>query len=276
MIARLVLIRTPLFPKVIPGILLAPYLFVPIGIILYGHQLRFDEMRLIHPITFVWMLLVMAVSYSLIFFVGRRLFKFSTPFANLLAAGSAVCGASAMAVISPIVEAEPDELGAGLISNTLLVIASLLSLQAIASAVSPQLFASVSGAVLQQTGFVHMAVDKGPLQDFAILLKTTRVALLIIIVPIIYYSLHRRFFFPWYMILFVVMGIISSSGNIPPSAVDGLKLAYGLIFTSALASIGLNANIMTVGKRLFQPLLLTYIVFIIAAALFLGGESLLH
>ena len=276
MVFRSVLAPTPVFTKLIPGIILAPYLFVPFGIILYGNQLRFDQLAKVHPITLAWMLVVMAISFALIFLLGMKVLKLPTPLALLLSVGSAVCGASAITVVSPVVEADPDEMGTALITNTLLVIACLFTLKAMASMVAPDTFARAAGALLQQTGFVHLAVDKGPLQDLAMAIKTTRVGLLIVIIPAISYILTKRIFIPWYMVLFVLMGILFSTTTFAPAVSDTIKLAYGLIFTTALASVGLNANIMSVLKRIGLPLVLTYAAFVICTAVFMGLESLLN
>jgi uncharacterized integral membrane protein (TIGR00698 family) len=276
MVVRLVVARTPVLPKLIPGMIMAPYLFVPFGIILYGAQLRFDQLAHVHPITLVWMLVTMAVTFAFIYLVGKRVFKFKNPFACLLAVGSAICGASAIAVVSPVVEADPDEMGTALITNTLLVIASFYTLAAVSSMIDPELFARAAGALLQQTGFVHMAVAKGPLQDLAMAIKTTRVGLLILIIPAIAYIVSRKIFIPWYMILFVAVGFWYSTTTIPASITDNIKLAYGLIFTTALASIGLNANIAVVVKRIGQPLILTYVAFLVSLVLFWACESLMH
>jgi uncharacterized integral membrane protein (TIGR00698 family) len=276
MLVRATIGKTKVLTKLLPGIILAPYLFIPIGIILYGTQLRFDKMGEIHPSTFLWLIVTMGFSFAAIFISATKIFKTSAPLANLLAAGSAVCGASAIAVVSPVVDAEPDELGAALITNTLLVIASLFTLKAITALVSPELFATTAGALLQQTGFVHMAVPKGPLQDLAMLLKTTRVALLVVIVPTIYYILHKRLFFPWYMVLFVMVGCLYSTTHLPSSITDAIKVIFGIIFTTGLASIGLNANILSAGKSVVKSFAATYVAFVLAGALFLTLETFLH
>ena len=276
MVARLCIGRSALLPKMMPGILLAPYLFIPVGIILYGLNLRFDELSRINANTLTWMFLTTAFSFTAIYLLATKVFGLSKPLACLLGAGSAVCGASAMTVVRPVVDAEPDELGAGLVTNTLLVIISLFMLKLISPFFTPTVFATTAGALLQQTGFVKMAVPHGDLQDLAMAVKSTRVALLIILVPVLNYMTRSKIYIPWYLILFIFVGILNSLSPFPPALTDKLKLCYGIIFNTALVSVGMNAHLAAVSRRIAVPLLITTVVFAISTAMFAVAEHLSH
>jgi uncharacterized integral membrane protein (TIGR00698 family) len=276
MVARLVIEPTNSLPKMMPGILLAPYLFIPVGIIFYGLNLRFDELARIHSSTLIWMLLTTAFSFTTIYLLSTRVFGLSKPMASLLGAGSAVCGASAMTVVRPVVDAEPDELGTGLVSNTLLVIISLFILKSISTFFVPAVYATAAGALLQQTGFVKMAVPAGDLQDLAMAVKSARVALLIVLVPVLSYISRRKIYIPWYLILFVLVGIVNSVSPFPAAIADKLKLFYGIIFNTALVSVGMNAHLSSVSRRVAIPLLITIVIFVISTVIFAGGEHFFH
>lgn len=273
MLVRLIFAKTKFMNKLLPGIILAPVLLIPFGIILYGMKFRVDKLAKVDPLSLVWLMVIMAVTLFLIYWLSVKVFKQSKKMGFLLGTGSAVCGASAIAITSPVVEADPDEMGTALVTNTLIVIASLFILKWITGLFSPEQWAAMAGSLLHQTGFVKIAVAKGPLQDLALLIKSTRVALLILIIPVVYYMNKKKLFIPWYMILFIGMGLLYSYAAPEKAVTDNLKLAYSLIFTTALASIGMNANIVNVFKRLGKPFLITLIAFVAGILLFWVGTT---
>jgi uncharacterized membrane protein YadS len=54
--------------------------------------------------------------------LGGRLFGIKTRVLLMLDFGSAVCGASAIALTAPVTECEPDETAVGLVNNTIAVV----------------------------------------------------------------------------------------------------------------------------------------------------------
>lgn len=270
MVARLGVTKTRgLTNRLLPGILLAPMLFIPLGIALYGMSFRLDQMSKLDGSVIMTALLAMLISMLAIYFLAVRVFKLSKKLAYLLGVGSAICGASAIAITSPAINADPDEMGAALVTNTLLALLSLLILKWIASWMAPQFWAMTAGALLPQTGFVKLAVV-GELQDYALLVKTLRVSMLLVLVPLTYYFVQGKLFIPWYLILFAVVGLWYSFAAPGKELTAILKTTYDLLFSTALAGIGLNANLGAVMRKIWMPLLITTSVFCVGAALYLS------
>jgi uncharacterized integral membrane protein (TIGR00698 family) len=268
MFMRLAIMKTSLLNWLTPGILLAPIIFIPLGIILYGMTFRVDQMSHLHGFLILKVLLTLLISVLLIYFLSVNIFKLSHKLAYLLGIGSVICGASAIAITSPVVEADPDEMGTALVTNTLLALISLIILKSIVAWISPQLWAATAGAFLQQTGFVKLAVS-GKLQEYALLVKTLRVSLLLVIVPLTYYLNYKKIYFPWYMLLFVGVGLWYSFAAPGKDLTNALKTTYDISFTLALTSIGMNANIIAVTRKIWKPLLVTSFVFCLGVALFI-------
>jgi uncharacterized integral membrane protein (TIGR00698 family) len=255
--------RESLYFRILPGILLAQAVLIPVGIALYGKNLDLPALRATSP----WVVLAVVGLAVLTFLLIDGLGKvagLARPMRLLLGFGSAICGASAIAIASPILECEPDDTATGLVDNTLAVLLSLAILHAwVLPNVTPKEFAAASGALLQQTGVVKMALASAGagLLHFGLLVKSLRVLLLVVAIPAVSWILKKQLYVPWYLVLFLLVAVIFSSGAIPEGASKAVNTFYDFCFASALASIGLNADIGRVVRRLGRPLVVVMVVF---------------
>jgi hypothetical protein len=87
--------------------------------------------------------------------------------------------------------------------------------------------------------------------------------------------LRRRFYLPWFLLSFVVVGVLFSYVPIPDVASQRVLDIYNLCFTAALASVGLNADVRKVGPQLLKPLALILVVFLADLGLFLATAQFL-
>ncbi len=274
MVVRLIIGRfdTALY-KVLPGVLLAQIVLIPIGIILYGKNLNLKLVVSTHPTILIQLIVITALTYVIVYWLAK-MFKLDEKMAYLLGFGSAVCGASAIAITSPVVEGEPDDTSAALVTNTILVIISLLILSKVVVAwLNPMEYANAAGALLQQTGFVKTALAGAAknVAAFGMAIKSLRVALLVIAIPAVSYILRKRIFIPWYLLAFIGFGTWYTYGTISANAAVVAAVGkYGtLSFASALAAVGMNADITKVIKKIWAPLAVTVIAFVIGIAVFM-------
>ena len=92
----------------LPGVRLGLKIFIPLGIILYGSNLSFRFSASLPPSVIALTLVSMLIFYIVIILLNK-LWKVAPKTGELIADGSAICGASAIAVMSPAVEAEPKD-----------------------------------------------------------------------------------------------------------------------------------------------------------------------
>ena len=266
--------REKVYFKVLPGIILAQSIFIPIGIALYGKNLELKVMLASSPWLFLQVVGITALTFVFMFLLGK-LFGFNERMRYLLGFGSAICGASAIAIASPVLENEPNDTATGLVDNT---IAAVISMYLLSSFVLPHVlprdFAAAAGTLLHQTGFVKMALarEAKDILEFGVVVKSLRVVLLVVAIPVVSYLIRKRVYIPWYMVLFLVVAVIFSYVPLGTQVSKGVTTVYEICFTAALVSIGMNANPVHVLKRLFKPLILIMLVF----ALDLGLWWLTH
>ena len=262
--------------RTLPGIFLAQTVFIPVGIILYGKNLDFHVLAKTNPLVAIETLGLSLVSMLLLYALGR-LIGLRGRFGLLLGFGSAVCGASAIAITSPICECEPDETAVGLVANTRVVLMAVAGFDFfVRSAIPSETYATMCGELLHQTGAVKMALQdlSADLQVLGMTLKSLRVAFLLVLIPVVSRLLRRGLYFPWYLLLFAAVGVLFSTVRMPAVALQLIGGVHNLCFASALASVGLNARIGSVLVRLPKPLLLVSGVFVAVCGLFLAMRTL--
>ena len=270
--------RDKVYFKVLPGILLAQSIFIPIGIALYGKNLEIKVMLASSPWIFLQVIGITVLTFFLMFWLGK-LFGFNERMRYLLGFGSAICGASAIAIASPVVEAEPNDTATGLVDNT---IAALISMYVLSMVVLPHVlpreYAAAAGALLHQTGFVKMTLAGGAksLLEFGVVVKSLRVVLLVVAIPTVSYLIRKRVYVPWYLVLFVVVAFLFSYVPMGAQLSKGVTTFYEICFSAALASIGMNANLLHVFKRLFKPLILIMVVFMIDLGVWWLTRTVIH
>ena len=270
--------REKVYFKLLPGILLAQSIFIPIGIALYGKNLEIKVMLASSPWIFLQVIGITVLTFVLMYWFGK-LFGFNERMRYLLGFGSAICGASAIAIASPVLECEPNDTATGLVDNT---IAAVISLYVLSTFVLPHVlsreYAAAAGALLHQTGFVKMALAGGAknLLEFGVVVKSLRVVLLVLAIPTVSYLIRKRIYVPWYLVLFVVVAFVFSFVPLGAQVSKGVTTLYEICFSAALASIGMNANFLHVFKRLFKPLVLVMLVFLIDLGVWWLTRSVIH
>lgn len=267
----------------IAGLKITPMLLIPIGVILYGAvNLDFVKITAVEPMIIFIIVFAFLGNAALIFFLSDLL-GIKPKIASLITAGSAICGASAIAITSDAVEAEPDDVSNSLIPvfiSALFGLFIFLPFLAIIFKITGIDYSIMSGALLQFTGFVREAVVNAPfagsgtsdLMSLALSVKAVRFIGLLILIPIFASFVKRKFYIPWYLIAFLAAGILFSY---TPSLAKALNpilepiLTY--LWSIAMGAIGLNANLKILfSKEGAKTLAISLISFIVTTGIFLG------
>jgi uncharacterized membrane protein YadS len=151
-----------------------------------------------HPLVIVQVVAIATTTFVAMYVIGKRL-GFKDHYLFMLGFGSAVCGASAIAVTAPVTETEPDDTAVGLVNNTIAVILCLGAVSWVLRPLMGQMeFAALAGSLLHQTGFVKMALAGAAKEvfTFGLAVKSLRIALLTISIPVVSFSCGGGFTFP--------------------------------------------------------------------------------
>lgn len=261
------------YPEVLrAGIQFSTKRFLRFAIILYGLKLNIDVV--IHQGLGLIARDIGVIAFAILLTVWLgKLLKAESSLVLLLGVGTGVCGAAAIAAVSPILKAKDEDtaIGVGIIalvgtifSITYTILRPILPLSAID-------YGIWSGISLHEIAHVALAgAPAGP--DglaIALLAKLGRVLLLVPLCFILMYWMKRRsagvaedtkIEFPWFLIGFILMSLFGSyilGKSIPVSktAMDGVSTATTFILTSAMVGLGLNVSLRDLRTKAAKPLI---------------------
>ncbi|MEW5872420.1 MAG: putative sulfate exporter family transporter [Chloroflexota bacterium] len=268
----------------LPGAQLGVRVLIPVGIILYGVNLDFTRLVGLPLPTIALTLLSMGAFYVLIFWLNR-FWGLSSKLSELIATGSAICGASAIAVLSPSIDAEPEDTSVSLLVITAAGLLGVMIYPLLKEllVMSDRNFAVLSGATLHQTGLVRVAVSSLPpdTANLGMAVKTLRIVMLapVALITGFFHALRRtseRGLHPegastgktspaafvagllrvWFLLPFVLVGFLISFVPASRSYLTVLRPWATIAFSIALASIGFMVDIESVLNTGSRPLLI--------------------
>lgn len=198
---------------------------------------------------------------------------------TLVGVGTAICGASAIAAVTPVIDADDDDVAYALstvfVFNAVAVV--LFPLVGHALSMSEQAFGLFAGTAINDTSSVVAAgyVYGAAAGQHAVVVKLTRT---LFIVPIcVALALQRSrsrggghmpsitHLVPWFLVAFVVVSAVVSV--VPPSA--SLRSAFSAVavflVTVALAAIGLSTDVAGLRRTGPRPLLLGAALWVIVS-----------
>jgi uncharacterized integral membrane protein (TIGR00698 family) len=282
------------------GIDFFPALLIPIGLVLYGVNLKFQNILEVSSLTWiVWLQLF--VGTLVIFWLADILaprFKLSQGSSLLTAVGTAICGASAIIMAAPIIKAKKDDIGRALLTITLWGIIGVLFYPFIQKffGMSKEIYALFTGMTLHQTGFVKSAASflGNDCKELALSLKLLRT---IMIVPIlIIFSVifggkkedeseinapmpnvavqdeyPKPLLMYWALGGFIITGLLFSFVPVLESYVKIIQPYSVFVWTMALTSIGLMINIRGLFKDFLRIALFGLILWLALIAVFMFG-----
>ncbi len=273
------------------GAILASRIFIPIGIIFYAiHNLNFAKISTVNTNIIGLLIVIVLVYYFVILFLGHLL-KQKKNITYLTATGSAICGASAIAITSPSVEAEPDDISISLLAVTLVAFVALFIILPFFSIIfnlTGQRHALLSGSILQFTGFVKASIQHLPrisdsmsteeLISFGSSIKAVRYLGLLVAIPLFASLNKNKFYVPWFLWAFLGAGFLGTGVYVKNpnfyanSLIPVVTPIYILSWSMAMASIGLNADV----KQLFsnngmKAIIMAFAGFVSAMVVFFVG-----
>ena len=240
-----------------------------IGIVLLGLTIGLDTLTPVIKDYFIWVSVFVIFSFLICYSIGR-LVGLDSKLNLLLSSGSAICGATAMAVVAPLIKAKPQTLLISLaiifILNTIAIIlfpifGSYLNMSAyqfgVFSALAIHDTGSVIGSALQfDSNSVEVAAS----------LKVMRTLWLIPLVIVLNYQFNTnkvKNVFPLFIVFFVLAILISNVINISYETILYINTLSKTFIAYGIFIIGLQSSNLDLSSIKTKPLMAAVTVWIV-------------
>jgi uncharacterized integral membrane protein (TIGR00698 family) len=200
----------------------------------------------------------------------------------LLGVGTGVCGAAAIAAVSPIIQAKDEDtaIGVGIIALIGTVFAISYTVLRPFLPLSAAEYGMWSGISLHEIAHVALAPAGQDGLALGLLAKLGRVLLLVPLCFILMFWMKRtgkiqgdtKIEFPWFLIGFLVMSLFGSyvlgkQISVSQAFHDGVANVTTFVLTMAMVGLGLNVNLRDLRTKAARPLMAMSITSILLSVL---------
>ena len=258
-------------PAAAPGIAFSSSVLLQLAIVLLGATLALGQILRVGARSLPVMLGTLAVALAGAAVLGRLL-AVSPRLRALIGVGTGICGASAIAAIAGIVEATSTEIAYAISTIFLFNVVAVIAFPPLGRLfhLSPHGFGLWAGTAVNDTSSVVAAAfafghGAGPQ---AVVVKLTRTTLIVPIVLGLSALRSRggvvrpRSLVPRFIVLFVLASVLDTAGLIGHDARRALSDAALALITTALAGVGLAADIGAMRSTGVRPLVLGAVLWI--------------
>lgn len=253
-----------------PGIEFASKMLLQVSIVLLGAHLSLREIAQGGASSLPVMLGTTVITLTLAFVVGRML-GLDRDLRRLLGVGTAICGGSAIAALSSVIEADQADIAYALGAVFLFNVVAVLVFPPLGHLLhlSQSAFGLWAGTAINDTSSVVAAAfsyghDAG---SQAVIVKLTRTML---IIPIVVFYAWRRMsvlraegrhvdwmaIIPWFILWFLIAAALNSLGVFPARVQDGITQLALFAIIVALAGVGLSTDVQKIRSAGVRPLVL--------------------
>lgn len=269
---RLMRGRERLNARIQPGIGYSGKFLLQLAVVLLGVQLSLDSILRVGAESLPVMLSSLVVCLVGAWLFGRILGT-ERKVTTLIGVGTSICGASAIAAVSPIIGAASGQIAYAVTTiflfNVLAVV--LFPLLGHALNLDPQTFGLLAGTAINDTSSVVAAasVYSTAALGFAVVVKLVRTLMIIpISIGLSVMEARREAdgqpltgrriakMIPWFLIGFLVVALVNSLGIIPDVPRDVLVRVSVFLIAMALAGIGLSTDLPGLRSAGWRPLAL--------------------
>ncbi|MBP1918924.1 YeiH family protein [Youngiibacter multivorans] len=261
------------------GISFAGKLVLRLGIILMGVNLNFTEVLSVGKYSLFVMIFTMATAFGAGNLIGK-LFGTNWKLTNLLSVSTAICGGSAVAAVGPVIRAKDEDVAYAISSTFIFDVLTVVIIPwiGVALGMSSMGYGLWVGTAVNDTSSVVAAgyAFSEFAGNTAVIVKLTRTLFIIPFVLIFSIiterlearsegghgriSVNLRKIFPYFIIFFLVIVAIRSTGIIPGALVDALSRTSKFCMVMALSAIGLKTSFTDIKNIGFKPMILGFIV----------------
>jgi uncharacterized integral membrane protein (TIGR00698 family) len=249
------------------------------AIILLGLQLTVQQVREAGWIAMA----IIAASLTATFLITKmlgRLLGVERGLAELIAAGTSICGASAVMAVNTVTRAKDEDVAYAIACVTVFGSAAMFLYPLLPGLLhlSPREFGLWSGASIHEIAQVIAASfqDGRGAGEFGTIAKLTRVSMLAPVIFVLGALASRRRVsgqpkapLPWFVLGFAALVIVNSLGIVPVASKAMIATATTFLLSTALAAMGLETDLRKLAMRGARPAVLGALSF-----LFISGFSL--
>lgn len=201
---------------------------------------------------------------------------------TLIGVGTAICGGSAIAAVTPIIKPEEHETAFAISTIFIFNIVAVLTFPLMGHwlGMSDAGFGMWAGTAINDTSSVVAAgySYSEAAGDYATIVKLTRATLIIpiciVLAGLVAWRENKsggakvglRRIFPWFILWFLVASALRSTGMIPESLDASLKVLAQFLIVVALTAIGLSSDLRHMASAGARPILLGLGVWVAVAA----------
>ena len=249
------------------------------AIILLGGGLSLTQVWETGLSSFSVMLFTLCAAFITAYGVGK-LMGISSNLKTLIGVGTAICGGSAIAAISPIIEADDMDIAYAISTIFLFNVIAVLIFPPIGHllGLSDKAFGLWAGTAINDTSSVVAAgyAYSNAAGAYATIVKLTRTTMIIPISLIfsfvmaykkkkaakedskVNYSFKK--IFPWFIIWFLVASLLNTLGVFPSYSIQYINIIGKFMIVMALTAIGLNSNFKKMLNTGVKPMILGVMV----------------
>jgi uncharacterized integral membrane protein (TIGR00698 family) len=277
-------VGTPTWAK--PGVTFSLRRLLRLAIILLGLQLTATQVVEVGGRGLSIIAATLLATFAFTVWMGRVL-GVERKLAQLIAAGTSICGASAVIATNTVTNAHDEDVAYAVACVTVFGSIAMFSYPLLPGLLhlDPHGFGLWSGASIHEIAQVVAAAFQNGQKagEFATVAKLSRVMLLAPMVIVLGLSEQRRAWqhdtdaaatstrppMPWFVLGFVAMVGLNSAVSVPPEAKIWIVAVTTFLLSVALAAMGLETDIRKLTAKGFRPALLGAVAF-----LFIAGFSL--
>jgi len=271
-------VRTPAWAK--PGVVFSLRRILRLAIVLLGLQLTAQQVVAVGGTGLAVIVVTLLATFLFTTWVGRLL-GVDAKLTQLIAAGTSICGASAVIATNTVTDGSDEDVAYAVACVTVFGSIAMFSYPLLVGALhmDPHAYGLWAGSSIHEIAQVVAAAyqDGAQAGEFGTIAKLTRVMMLAPVVLTLGLLLRRRggkattkVPAPWFVVGFIALIVLNSLITIP----SGIKAPVGMVTTfglsMALAAMGLETDIRKLRAEGLRPLLLGLIAFF-----FISGFSLL-
>lgn len=260
-----------------PGVKFAMRHILRFAVALLGLQLTTQQLAEVGFTGIAIILATLASTFLLTKWLGRRL-GVESKLAELIAAGTSICGASAVVAVNTVTDAHDEDVAYAVACVTLFGTVAMFVYPMLPGLLhlAPRGFGLWTGASIHEVAQVVGAAfqDGREAGEFGTIAKLARVGMLAPVVLGLSMLAGSRgprktVAVPGFVIGFVALVLVNSVVAIPAAVHQAVALVTAILLSVALAALGLEADIRKLAGKGLRPLLLGA-----AASLFIACFSL--
>lgn len=250
-----------------PGMAFALKRLLRLGIILLGLQITLSQLMSLGLPGLTVVTVTLATSFAAVMLAGRAL-GVDRRLTGLIAAGTSVCGASAVIAANAAVRGREEDVAYAVACVTIFGSLSMLSFPLLAEPLSldATAYGLWSGATIHEVAQVVAATfQAGTVAgQYGTIAKLARVMLLAPLVLMLALTLFRKPSgekagatpFPWFVIGFLLMVLVNSAASLPPALSHAASQTATFLLSCGLAAMGLQTQVRQLAARGLRPLAL--------------------